>query len=103
MNEWSEFLATDAEVPGSIPGASTFSEKQRVWNGVHSASWGQLRSYLEENVAAPVKKTDTNDWVDPLRWPRNTLYPQKLAQLRQQAAVARSAYFACGPKPRSFF
>jgi hypothetical protein len=50
----SEFLATDSEVPGSIPGASRFSEKQRVWNGVHSASWGQLRSYLEEIVAAPV-------------------------------------------------
>jgi hypothetical protein len=27
---------------------------------------------------------------DPLCWPRNTLYPQKLAQLRRQAAVARS-------------
>jgi hypothetical protein len=24
---WSEFLATDAEVPGSIPGATRFSEK----------------------------------------------------------------------------
>jgi hypothetical protein len=24
--------------PGSIPGASRFSEKQWVWNGVHSAS-----------------------------------------------------------------
>jgi hypothetical protein len=35
---WSEFLATDPEVPGSIPDASRFSEKQRVWNGVHSAS-----------------------------------------------------------------
>jgi hypothetical protein len=46
--KWSEFLATDTEVPGSIPGASTFSEKQRVWNGVHPASWGQLRSYLKE-------------------------------------------------------
>jgi hypothetical protein len=32
---FSEFLATDPEVPGSIPGASRFS-KQRVW--VHSAS-----------------------------------------------------------------
>jgi hypothetical protein len=30
-----------------------------VWNGVHSASWGQLRSYLGEIVAAPVKKTET--------------------------------------------
>jgi hypothetical protein len=33
-----EFLATDTEVPGSIPGASRFSERQWVWNGVHSAS-----------------------------------------------------------------
>jgi hypothetical protein len=24
---WSEFLATDPEVPGSIPGPNTFSEK----------------------------------------------------------------------------
>jgi hypothetical protein len=35
----SEFLATDPEVLGSIPGASRFSERQWVWNGVHSASW----------------------------------------------------------------
>jgi hypothetical protein len=55
---------------------------------VHSASWGQLRSYLEETVAAPAKKTETNDREDPLRWTRNTLYPQKYAR---------------GPKPRSFF
>jgi hypothetical protein len=44
----SEFLATYPEVSGLIPGASRFSEKQRVWNGVHSASSGQLRSYLKE-------------------------------------------------------
>jgi hypothetical protein len=69
----SRFLATDPEVLGSIPGASRFPEKQWVWNGVHSASWGQLRSYLEEIVAALVKKTETNDWRDPLCWPRNTL------------------------------
>jgi hypothetical protein len=35
---WPEFLATDPEVLGSIPGASRFSDKQWVWNGVHSAS-----------------------------------------------------------------
>jgi hypothetical protein len=37
---WSsgQFLATDTEVLGSIPGASRFSEKRRIWNGVHSAS-----------------------------------------------------------------
>jgi hypothetical protein len=45
---------------------------------------------MEEIVAAPDKKTETNDQGDPLRWPRNILYPQKLALLRQQAAVARS-------------
>ena len=36
--QWSEFLATETEVPGSIPGATRFSEQQWVWNGVHSAS-----------------------------------------------------------------
>jgi hypothetical protein len=46
---------------------------------------------LEEKVAAPVKKTEINDRGNPLRLPRNTLYPQKLALFRQQAAVARSA------------
>jgi hypothetical protein len=46
---------------------SKFSEKQRVWNGVHSASRGQLRGYLKGKVAAPVKKTETYGWRDPLR------------------------------------
>jgi hypothetical protein len=27
-------------------------------NGIHSASWLQLRSYLEEKVAAPVYTTE---------------------------------------------
>jgi hypothetical protein len=36
-------------VTGQFPwGFARLSEKQRVWNGVHSASWGQLRSYLKE-------------------------------------------------------
>jgi hypothetical protein len=29
-----------------------------IWNGVHSVSWAQLRSYLKEIVAAPVWKTE---------------------------------------------
>jgi hypothetical protein len=50
--------------PGSIPGATRFSEKQWVWNGVHSASWAQLRRYLEEKVAASVSKTKTTAvWI----------------------------------------
>jgi hypothetical protein len=40
--------------PGSIPCDTRFSEKLWVWNGVHSASWVQQRSYLKEKVAAPV-------------------------------------------------
>jgi hypothetical protein len=46
-------LATDQVVSGSIPGATRFSQKWWVWNGVQ-ASWVQLRSYLEEIVTAPV-------------------------------------------------
>jgi hypothetical protein len=57
------FLATDPGL-GSIHGATSFSEYW-VWNGVHSASWVelraswvQLRSCLKEEVAAPVCKTE---------------------------------------------
>jgi hypothetical protein len=101
---WEDILAfvwRDPKVPGSIFRTSGFSEKQWVWNGVHSSSWGQLRSYSKEKVAAPVKKTKINDRGNPLRWPRNILYPQKLALLSQQAAVAPSVHFARGPKPLS--
>jgi hypothetical protein len=52
--QWSESLAADPEVPSSIPGATRFSEKLWVWNGVNSASWAKLRSYLKEKVAASV-------------------------------------------------
>jgi hypothetical protein len=34
---------------------------------------------LNEKVAAPVLKTEINGRGDPLRWPRDTLYLQKLA------------------------
>jgi hypothetical protein len=40
--------------PGSIPGATRFSEEWWVSNGVHPASSVQLRKYLKENVAAPI-------------------------------------------------
>jgi hypothetical protein len=74
-----EFLAIDPEIPGSIPYPTRCSENYGVLNGVHSASWEQLRSYLNEKVAAPVYKTEINGGGNSLRWPRNTLYPQKLA------------------------
>jgi hypothetical protein len=35
---WSEFLGTDPEVPGSIPGHYKKEKAMGVWNGVHSAS-----------------------------------------------------------------
>jgi hypothetical protein len=34
---------------------------------------------LNEKVAAPVLKTEIYGRGDPMRWPRDTLYPQKLA------------------------
>jgi hypothetical protein len=43
-----------SDVPNLILGATRLSEKYWVWNGVHSASWVQLRSYLKEKAAAPV-------------------------------------------------
>jgi hypothetical protein len=46
-------------------------KKVVVWNGVHSASWVQLRSYCLENREYGRR--------EPSRWPRGTLYPQKLA------------------------
>jgi hypothetical protein len=36
--------------PCTIPGATRFSEKLWLWDGVHSASSAQLRSYLEKKV-----------------------------------------------------
>jgi hypothetical protein len=39
--------------PGSIPGTPRFSEYW-IWNGVHSALWVQLRSYLQEIAGARV-------------------------------------------------
>jgi hypothetical protein len=46
---------------------------------------------LERNSSGSCQENREYDRGDPLRWPRNTLYPQKLALLRQEAAVARSA------------
>jgi hypothetical protein len=47
--------------------------------------------YVVTSDLCPVWITEINDRWDPLPWPRDTLYSQKLALLRQQAAVARSA------------
>jgi hypothetical protein len=73
---------------GSIPGRA---RNVSLFHSVQTGSRAQLRSYLEEKVAAPVWKTEINDRGNPLRWPRYTLYPQKLPLLRQQATVVLSA------------
>jgi hypothetical protein len=61
-----------------------------VSNWVHSVSWGQLRSYLNEKVAAPVYKTEIKGRGKSLRSPRNTLYLQKSA-LTSPTSGGRSA------------
>jgi hypothetical protein len=53
--------------------------KEWIWNGVYSASWVQLWSYLEEIVAVPGLENREYGRGDPLCWPRDTLYPQRLA------------------------
>jgi hypothetical protein len=63
----------------SIPRVTRFSEKWWIGNGVHSASWVQLRSYLEENIVVPVFKTEIMGVGEPPCWIHNTLYPLKLA------------------------
>jgi hypothetical protein len=51
--------------PGSIPGATRFSEKW-IWNGAHSASWIQLRSYLEEKSSGSGLESRTLTAWNPL-------------------------------------
>jgi hypothetical protein len=47
-------LAADPEVPGSIPGATRFSEQQWVWNGIHSSLVRINEELLERKLAASV-------------------------------------------------
>jgi hypothetical protein len=51
---WSEFIAANPEVPGSIPGATSFSECQWVWNGFHSALVRINEELLEKKVAVAI-------------------------------------------------
>jgi hypothetical protein len=50
---WSEFLATHPEVRILFPALPDFLSSS-VCNGVHSASWAQMKSYLKEKIAASV-------------------------------------------------
>jgi hypothetical protein len=49
-----------------------------------------LSNFLICMIWGSGQKTEINNHENLLRWPRDTLYPQKLALLRQQSAVARS-------------
>jgi hypothetical protein len=51
--EWSEFLAANPEVPGSITGATRFPEYQWIWDGIYSALVRIHEELLETKVAAP--------------------------------------------------
>jgi hypothetical protein len=51
---WSEFLAANPEVTGSIPGVTRFSEWLWVWNGIHPAIVRINEEILERIVAVPV-------------------------------------------------
>jgi hypothetical protein len=65
--------------PVSIPVITTFSEKQWVWSGVHSASWVKLRSYLEKKSSGSGLENREYGRRNPSRWPRGSGHPQKLA------------------------
>jgi hypothetical protein len=72
-------LWNNTGVPGSIPGVATF-----FWAAVGLERGpfslvNNLRSYLEEIVAAPGLETRSYGRRDSLRWPSVTLYPLKLA------------------------
>jgi hypothetical protein len=66
-------------VPGSITGVARF-----FWAAVGLERGplslvNNLRSYLEEIVAAPGLENRSYDRRDSLRWPRDTFYPLKFA------------------------
>jgi hypothetical protein len=75
---WSGFLATDPEVPGSIPGFSSFLRNNESWTGStqpHEYNW---RAIGRKSSGSGVENREYGR-RDPSRWPRDTLYPQKLA------------------------
>jgi hypothetical protein len=49
---------------------------------------------LNEKVAAPVQETEINGRGNSLRWPRNTIYPGKLA-LTSPTSGGRSVGIVC--------
>ena len=65
-----------------------------VWSGVHSASWGQFRSYLNKISSDPGSVNRVNGRGDPLRWPRDTPLSAKVG-----TSFADRLRPLCRPKP----
>jgi hypothetical protein len=111
-----QYLATDrlcglvVRVPGyrSRGPGFDFRRYQIFWEivGLERGTLSLVRiieELLERKVAAPVYKTEINDRGDSLRWPRDTLYPLKLA-LTSPASGGRSiGIVRWRTKPRSYF
>jgi hypothetical protein len=83
------------------PVSDNYTCIQIFWEaaGLERGPLSLVRTTDELLEAAPVKKTETINRGNPFRWPRDTLYPQKLA-LASPTIGGRSIWFARGPKPR---
>jgi hypothetical protein len=74
MVKWSEFLATNPEVPGSIPGATRcFWEVVGLERGPLSLV-RIIEGLLEWKSRGSGQENRINDPGDLLRWPRDTHY-----------------------------
>jgi hypothetical protein len=70
--------------------------------GVHSALWEQLRSYLEEKSSSSSLEIREYGRRDLSRWPRDTIYPRKLA-LTSPTSSGRSVGIVHSGSGHSFF
>jgi hypothetical protein len=84
--------------------ATVRSSIQNVYLFMDYITTHNLRSYLEEIVAAPGLENRSYGRRDSLRWPRETLYPLKLAlaSLTLRRSLDRYSSLA-DSNPRSFF